>query len=195
MAARKAIVEKKKDENAAKKANAKAAGQTQQKKEEGKSRKRALEYIAVVVIILAIIYLAYFVITNMVSTTFPTFKTNFDASPRVAIAVTYNNMTQFIEEEPCFTAVINTIAHTRNATTIDFFILNQTNCTYSSTGLGKPVNISVVSASRCIAAAKSEVSLFLNYSAYNKTIITPYHIYIYGNSGYMASCPIDAELT
>ncbi len=177
----------------AKEAQAKSNGK--EEKQEKNNTSKIFQYLAVVLIILVIVYLIYFVFANVVSTKFSTFSSNFNAAPRIAIAVTFSNMTQYVEEESCFTKMINTIAHTRNASTIDFFLLNQTNCTYSSTGLGKPVSIAVVSASRCISVAKSEPSLFLNYSSQNSTVITPYHLYISGNGAYMASCPIDAELT
>jgi len=165
----------------------KAAGE---KKNKGKS----LEYLFVLLVILAIIIIAYLAFSNFLLTPFSTFASNFHAAPRVALVVFFSNESEYISEYSCFTKMIESIAYTRNATTIDFFIINGTTCTYPSTGLGKPIQIATTNASKCLSVAKAEPSIFMNYSITNRTIITPYHLYIYGNNAYMNACPIASDL-
>jgi len=165
----------------------KAAGE---KKNKGKS----LEYLFVLLVILAIIIIAYLAFSNFLLTPFSTFASNFHAAPRVALVVFFSNESEYISEYSCFTKVIESIAYTRNATTIDFFIINGTTCTYPSTGLGKPIQIATTNASKCLSVAKAEPSIFMNYSNVNRTIITPYHLYIYGNNAYMNACPIASDI-
>jgi len=160
-----------------------------------KGKSRTIQYVEALAVMIAILLIAYFAFSNFLITPFSTFASNFHSSPRVAVAVTFVNESEYVAEYPCFTKLIESIAYTRNATTIDFFLLNSTNCTYPISGLGKPTQIGTTSKAKCLAVAKSEPSIFMNYSSYNNTIITPYHLYIYGNSGYMSSCPIAAELT
>lgn len=184
---------KQKETKATQKKEAKKASP---KKEEPK-KTNYVTYIAVVAVILAIVALIYYVGTNYISTSFATFKANFISVPRVALTIGYSNTTQFSQMNPCFINMIQYIAHTRNASTIDFFIINQANatCLYSSTGLGHPISgISTQSAGKCLSVANSEPSVFLNFSATNSTAITLSHLYVFGNSGYMAKCPIAQEL-
>jgi len=161
---------------------------------EKKSKGKGLEYLFVLLVILAIIIIAYLAFSNFLFTPFSTFASNFHAAPRVALVVFFSNESEYISEYQCFTKMIESIAYTRNATTIDFFIINGTTCTYPSKGLGKPIQIATTNASKCLSVAKAEPSIFMNYSITNRTIITPYHLYIYGNNAYMSACPIASEL-
>jgi|GEM_PF-2521428 len=155
---------------------------------------KGLEYLFVLLVILAIIIIAYLAFSNFLLTPFSTFASNFHAAPRVALVVFFSNESEYVSEYTCFTRMIESIAYTRNATTIDFFIINGTTCTYPSTGLGKPIQIATTNASKCLSVAKAEPSIFMNYSITNRTIITPYHLYIYGNNAYMSACPIASDL-
>ena len=161
---------------------------------EKKNKGKVLEYLFVLLVILAIIIIAYLAFSNFLLTPFSTFASNFHAAPRVALVVFFSNESEYMSEYPCFTKMIESIAYTRNATTIDFFIINGTTCTYPSTGLGKPIQIATTNASKCLSVAKAEPSIFMNYSNINRTIITPYHLYIYGNNAYMNACPIASDL-
>jgi len=161
---------------------------------EKKSRGKGLEYLFVLLVILAIIIIAYLAFSNFLLTPFSTFASNFHAAPRVALVVFFSNESEYISEYSCFTKMIESMAYTRNATTIDFFIINGTTCTYPSTGLGKPIQIATTNASKCLSVAKAEPSIFMNYSITNRTIITPYHLYIYGNNAYMSACPIASDI-
>ena len=188
---------KKAKENAASASGANVASSVSSSEKaagEKKNRGKGLEYLFVLLVILAIIIIAYLAFSNFLLTPFSTFASNFHAAPRVALVVFFSNESEYISEYPCFTKMIESIAYTRNATTIDFFIINGTTCTYPSTGLGKPIQIATTNASKCLSVAKAEPSIFMNYSNVNRTIITPYHLYIYGNNAYMNACPIASEL-
>ncbi len=150
---------------------------------------------AVIVLVLALSI--YYIASNYVETPFTTFKANFDSASRVAVVVTGNNATQQGAMTFCFTYVIESIAHHRKPNTIDFFMINPANntCVYSSNGLGYPISISNESASSCANMANSEPGIFMNYSAYNYTNIKLFHMYVYGNSEYMAACPLGPEFS
>ncbi len=154
----------------------------------------APKYAIPLVALAAIIGLVYYLLIPNVTTTFPTFLGNFKSASRVALAVTYSNNSQYGFEEPCATEIIQMIAHSRNATTIDIFVMNQTTCYYSPSGLGHAINISTVPASTCLGYAKSEPSIYLNFSSTNSTVITPYHLYVDGNAAYMQKCGIAVDL-
>lgn len=147
----------------------------------------------IAVIILAAV--AYIVYSNYITTPFPAFLGNFHSASRVALVVGYANLTQYANMAECSDFVVQTIAHTRNASTIDIFVLNKTTCYYSPTGLGHAINVSTQPSSACLNVARSEPSIYLNYSNTNSTTITPYHLYVYGNAAYMQKCGIATDLS
>jgi hypothetical protein len=168
--------------------------QTEQQKR--KSNSKLLAYFSIIIIIIIIALLVYFMFTNSpFATPFPTFLANFNSAPRVAFVVEYGNNTQYGLTAACSEYVIETIAHTRNASTIDFFIMNKTTCYYSASGLGHQISgVSTKPASACLNASKAEPSIYLNYSSVNSTRITPYHLYVDGNAAYMQTCGIATDL-
>ena len=148
---------------------------------------------AIVIVILAAG--GYLVISNYASTSISTFLFNFNSAPRVAVSIIYDNASHLQEIISCSTSIIQAISHTRNASSIDFFIMNSSTCYYSPTGLGHTIsNISTKSAPSCLGVADSEPSIFLNYSVVNRTLITPYHLYVSGDSASMASCGVAVDL-
>lgn len=150
--------------------------------------------IAVVVVVGAYLFLKGPMIGSSVP--FSTFKSTFQSAARVSIVASFSNQSQYENESPCFTSLIQVVARTRKASTIDFFIINQANatCTYSNTGLGGTISLSTSNSTYCLGVARSEPSLFINYSTYNSTKITASSMYVYGNGRYMASCPIEVEM-
>lgn len=154
-------------------------------------------YLAIAIIVLlaaAVVYLVLFQLPSLSGASFSSFKNNFDNAPRVAVTVIYHNNTQWPLEEPCFTRLIDILSGVRGASTIDFFLVNQTSCTYSPTGLGHSANYITKSAGACLATAQNEPGIYLNYSStYNRTTITPTHLYINANESYYNACPIAAE--
>ncbi len=149
--------------------------------------------LAVIIVIAVAATLFYYAVPAVTGVSFSTFKTGFQSSPRVALAVTYLNETQFSAEVPCYTTLLEILGRTRQASTIDFLLINQTKCQYSPTGLGASASFKTVNASSCIEIANSEPAIFINYSAYNSTKITQSHLYLSANGNYFASCPIAAE--
>ncbi|MCL5413025.1 MAG: hypothetical protein M1569_01300 [Candidatus Marsarchaeota archaeon] len=156
---------------------------------------------AVVIIVVAAAIIGYvFVVPQILpgAVQFSSFKSTFQSAQRVSVVASYGNQTQYANESPCFSSVIHTIAYSgRKLSTIDFFLINQANatCTYSKTGLGGSVVPQQSNASYCLGIAGSEPAIFLNYSGVNSTRITQNRLYAYGNSGYMAECPIAVEIS
>lgn len=186
------MAEKKNQAKTAKNAKAESVGK---KKVEDKKANIPYFYIAVAVII---VIGAFLLLKGPVGSPVPfsTFKSTFQSAQRVSIVATFSNQSQYENESPCFTSLIQVVARTRKASTIDFFIINQANatCTYSNTGLGGAISLNTSNSAYCIGIAKSEPSLFLNYSDSNSTRITSSSMFVYGNSKYMASCPIEVEM-
>jgi len=152
----------------------------------------------IVTVPLAAALLLFFLVllpSQMFSVPFSTFKQNFDAAQRVAVVLTYGNQSQFVAESQCATQVIQLLAHSRNATTIDFYILNQTMCTYPKGGLGHEVTILNDTPGNCLAMVGPEPTIFLNHSATNYSVVTAYRLYTYGNPAFMLGCPIAISLS
>lgn len=145
----------------------------------------------------ALIFIVFFtvVLPGLTNVPFSTFKSNFDSAKNVAIVVTYFNTSQYISQSQCFSTAIQVVAGRRNASSIGFYILNQTNCTYSPTGLGHGINVSTTTKAYCLNLARSVPTVYLNYSASNGTLVKAYDLYVYGNSAYWAGCPIAVELS
>ena len=185
------------------KKESKAGGMRNTRKEKtGKEGRRYLKFMpyAIVIVLAAVIlYLVYFLIANYVSTPFSTFKSNYIGSTMVATVLTYGNATQLSYEIPCSEDIIQAVSYARkaakgfNSSSIGFFILNSSACSYQ-VGLGYPISVKNSTARACLSAIKNEPAIYLNYSATNSTIITPYKLYIYGNSNYMKTCSITADL-
>ncbi|MDE1874248.1 MAG: hypothetical protein KGI04_03990 [Candidatus Micrarchaeota archaeon] len=141
-------------------------------------------------------FVAFFaVVLPSLSVPFSTFKGNFQAAQRVAVVASYYSQDQAGSVLQCATQAVQVAAHYRNATTIDFFVLNGTGCTYPIGGLGHTVSLATNTTANCLNMTRSEPTLILNYSAVNRTSITPYRLYIGGDAAYMAQCPIAVDLS
>ncbi len=171
-----------------------AKGDAQPKQKKGIPATYAAVAVVIIIVIAVAAYLGYGILGSSVP--FPLFKSGFQSAPRVSLTVTYSNLSQYSAENPCFTSIIQVLAHSRKASTIDFFLVDQQNatCTYPKTGLGGNISIGTSSSSYCLGIAGSEPGIFLNYSSYNYTTITASHMFVYGNGNYMAQCPIAVEL-
>lgn len=168
-----------------------------QKQEQRKQEKpNTILYVGIAVAIVVIAGAIYFIASNYVAIPFSTFKSNFQSAQRVALTFSYPSGTNFSTLYQCISPVVQNVAHSRNLSTIDFFIISQANatCTYSPTGLGAHATVGTQPASKCVSVANSEPGVFINYSTTNSTSITLYHLYVYGNSQYLATCPIAAQL-
>jgi hypothetical protein len=157
-------------------------------------RRTALVAAVAIVVIIAVIALIYFALRSPISVPFQTFKAGFDSARRVAVFVTYANQTQYATESPCFADLVQSIASSRNVS-IDFYLMNQTNCTFSQNGLGHLLNgTKTRAASYCTALEGAEPSVILNYAPVNLTVVRASEILVYGNAAYMASCPIAIDM-
>lgn len=173
----------------------KASSSSTSKQSSGKKSNKTL-YAAVIIAVLVVAAIIIYSISpqSNASVPFSTFKQNFNNAQRVSIASTYTTEGQFINESQCFSSIIQIVSHTRLPSTIDFYLINQTSCTYSKTGLGNQVTPITANASLCRGRALNETGIFLNYTTTgNYTDIAPQHMYIYGNSSYMKACPIAAD--
>jgi len=187
MSVKKAAEEKAKQQ----KEPSKAEGKKEQAKQAGSLRTGLM--IAVPIILAFVVF--FIVILPVLRVPFSTFKSNFQSAARIAIIASYGNQTGSGVTLQCATRAVQVAAHSRNATTIDFYVLNSSSCTYPIGGLGHQVNLATNTIGNCLNMTKSETSLFLNYSADNRTIVTPYRLYVYGNAQYMSQCPIAVDLS
>ncbi|MGC8651660.1 MAG: hypothetical protein ACP5UH_00185 [Candidatus Micrarchaeia archaeon] len=130
---------------------------------------------------------------------FYTFESNFHSAKSVAIYMTAYNGTVFASTEPCATSIVENIVSSakyhRNASTIDFFVINQTACFTSSKALGEASNSTQLPVSECINVSKSMPSVFINYSSVNSTIITPDKLVMQGDAAFLGECGIAPALS
>ena len=165
----------------------------QQKEERPRSDARTGLMIAIPLVLAFGIFV--FVVLPSLSVPFSTFKSNFASATRVAVIASYKDPAGSGATLQCAAQSVQVAAHSRNATTIDFYVINQTKCIYSVGGLGHTFTPATNTISNCMNMTKSETSLYLNSSAVNSTVITPYKLYIYGNVQYMGKCPIAVDLS
>ena len=108
--------------------------------------------------------------------------------------LSFRNESQYVAELNCATQVIEVLAHTRNATKINYYQMNATNCTYQVGGLGHVV-LANATPSACIGMLGSEPAIVLNYSATDYSAVTAYRLYTYGNVQYMNSCAVAVDIS
>lgn len=157
--------------------------------------------IAVAIILIASIVIMFKMSPASAASDFATFKGNFLSSSRVAIFATAYNGTVLTSTVGCATKIIESVvgsktAH-RNASTIDFYVVNATSCTYAKNGLGATngANYTTSSLSYCLNMSKNEPTIFLNYSSTNVTTIQPKFLYTSGNAMFLSECGVASELT
>ena len=150
--------------------------------------------IPIAIIVIAVVLLLYYPgLIGISGVPFSTFKSNLNAAQKISLIITYGNNSQYSSEAACFPQILEILGRSRSPSTIGLYILNKTTCTYSKTGLGGSVQPVTANSSYCIGAAKGTPTIYLNYSNTNYTLIMPYGMYIYGNSGYMSKCPVAAD--
>ncbi len=186
------VEHEKKGANSGKSKGSNTSSPQNQKNSKVQGKAYLIAAVAIVIITAAAIFFAYSGAQSNVP--FSTFKSNLQDAKSVNLYVTYTNDTQYSSEGTCFPLIIEQLAHTRKASTINFFLINQTSCTYPKGGLGSPnVSLENTSVQNCLNESSSGPSVFLNYSSSNSTRITAEKMYIYGNAGYMSECPIASD--
>lgn len=175
-------------------------------KEENKTtenKKRALPYaiigILAIIVIAVVLIVMYTYNSNSITssnpnfnTAFASFKSEFNSAQKIAIISQYINGTEYVNISRCVTDLVHDEVSSlqRNSSTINFYVINSTTCTYSPTGLGHTINPITTNASSCENSTASEPSIYLNYSANNYSVLTKNHLTVYGNGAYFAQCPI-----
>lgn len=171
-------------------------------KHDGSSNAKYYAIIAAAVLIAvgAVGWFALSLQTSGANASFSTFRSNFQAAPRVAIFSTAYTGTGISSTVGCATSIIENVVGSqtshRNATTIDFYIVNATSCTFLKSGLGsRSNNYTTVPLANCTANISKEPTIYLNYtSGTSTTLIKPDYIYIAGNQTFLAECGIAEEL-
>jgi hypothetical protein len=161
----------------------------------------ATAYAIAVIVFLAVAAVSYVIVNDIYSAAAPggfsAFKSNFDAAQRIAIYVPDYNNTVFSITGTCADKLITSIVTyaRRNSSSIDYFIVNRTSCTYVR-GLGtKASNGTTTSIAGCQSLSGSEPTIYLNYSLKNTTVIKPDYLYTSGDSLFMSECGIATEIS
>lgn len=157
--------------------------------------------VAVVIVAIAVAGIALYINNNSGSSgSFSAFKSSFQAAPRVAIFATAYNGTVLSGTVGCSTAIIESVVGSRtshrNASTIDFYIINRTSCTFLKYGLGsKSSNYTTTALSNCTGTMAREPTVYINYSTGAPiTTIQPKYLYISGNQTFLSECGVASQL-
>ncbi|MCL5405063.1 MAG: hypothetical protein M1125_04505 [Candidatus Marsarchaeota archaeon] len=183
---------------AEKSTKSKKAAATTEEPEVSDSKK----YVVIVAIIIILIIFAGAIVYSLrvskpAPASFSEFQKNFESANAIGVYASYTDNTSFSSTVACSTALIEAItgdsAMHKSPGQIHFFILNSTACTYSVLGPNATSYTSTVA--NCTAFSTTHPSIFINYSAYARTVITPNAIYVYGNSTSLAECGIASEIS
>jgi len=157
----------------------------------------AIYYVAIALLIAVDAFL--FTYKPVSSSPFYSFASNFHSAPKVAIYIDAHNSTALVSTESCATDIIENIVasrqYHRNASSIEFFVLNQSECFTNSQNLGVASNYTQMPASECINMSNSMPSIFINYSTRNSTIITGEKLIIIGDAIFLRECGVAAALS
>jgi hypothetical protein len=167
-------------------------------KEELKASGKRNLYLYLIAVLIAIDILL-FVAKPAASQPFYSFENAFHSAPKVAIyAIAYNG-TALTSTVGCASAIIENIISSkqyhRNASSIEFFVLNQSACFSSAHGLGSGSNATQMPIQACLNQSKSMPSIFINYSVENRTLINSKSVYIWGNVQFLKECGIAEALS
>jgi hypothetical protein len=141
--------------------------------------------------IIAIVYLSQ-------PPSFASFRSAFNSASQVAIFAMYNGTDLGMggsSSVSCATAVIEELH--RKPGTINFFVVNQTSCTFATTGLGSNATNATTTTGigRCVNMSEGMPTLYINYSRVNETVVGRSTLYISGNLLFLRECGIAVELT
>ncbi|MCL4373320.1 MAG: hypothetical protein M1360_00810 [Candidatus Marsarchaeota archaeon] len=187
-----------KGSNAAKRANANEARQADGEKGRQKAG-TGMKSVYYIIAVLVALDLLLFLYHPSAGQPFYTFESNFHSAKSVAIYMSAYNGTVFASTEPCATSIVESIVSSskyhRNASTINFFVLNQTACFTSAKALGIVSNYTQEPISDCLNVSKSMPSIFINYSDVNSTIITPDKLVMQGDYAFLSECGVAPALS
>ncbi len=169
-------------------------------KEKRSSRTTAV-FVFIIIIIFAIAGGVVYGYNNSGSqSSFSTFQSNFNSAPKVGIVVTGNDGPQLGAGIGCSTQLIQQIVsnkqYHRNATSIYYYIINQTTCLYTAGGLGSYYsNATKATPKQCVNLTKNSPTIFINYSSGNSTRTYPTALYVQGDVQFLQQCAIASEIT
>ena len=172
------------------------------KEEQGNRRLVALLFF-VIVIVFAIAGALVYGLNASQGASLSAFENNFDAASNISIIVYANNNTNLAPPIDCAANLIEQLTSTHGAahkdpTAINYYVMNQSICSYNPGGLNGGLGNSApntTTPSKCLALSQGQLRIFINYSAINKTTITPMALYISGNIRFLAQCGVASELT
>jgi hypothetical protein len=173
-------------------------------KKESKLSDAQLYAVVAIAVVIAAAIIAIIYVSQPPS--FSEFKSSFVSASQVAIFAMYNGTHLGIggsSAASCATAVIEQLH--RAPSTINFFEVNQTSCTFATSGLGANSTSSSNSVSanyttttgigRCINMSRGMPTLYINYSTENETVIGRGTLYVSGNLLFLRECGIAVQLT
>ncbi len=173
----------------------------QKSKKEGRLSDVQLYAVVGIVIVIAAAMIAIMYMSQPPN--FTDFKNAFTSASQIAIFVGYNGTHLGIggsSAVSCATAVIEQLRRAPN--TINFFVVNQTSCTFATRGLGanttssNSVNVTTTTGiGRCLNMSKGMPTLYINYSTENETIVGRGTMYVSGNLLFLRECGISVQLT
>ncbi|MEM0149879.1 MAG: hypothetical protein QXW10_03225 [Candidatus Micrarchaeaceae archaeon] len=165
-------------------------------KKRGSPYSRSLLYIIAVLIAVDLLLFFYH---SGAAQPFYNFEGSFQAAPSVSIYITADNSTALQATVGCATQLIESIVsssqHHRNASSINFFVLNQSACFSSASALGAASNATQKPIGECLNISKSMPSIFINYSANNITTIEGSKLIMQGNAKFLKECGIAPALS
>ena len=155
--------------------------------------------ISIVVIVAAIGSSLFYGLHPSAPSDFSAFQHSFLTAKNVGIYVYDLNASGYVGAVGCATGLIETIVSSpqyhRDSSTINFFVVNQSTCTYSY-GLGTPSSkTSVINLTQCMGYTSSEPSVFINYSTANSTVVKGNALYVNGDLKFLSECGISSEIT
>jgi hypothetical protein len=151
---------------------------------------------AVVAVILVIAAAIIAIMYMSQPPSFSSFRSAFNSASKIAIFAVYNGTNLGMggsSAVSCATAVIEELH--RTPSTINFFVVNQTSCTFAASGLGANNTTITTGIGRCVNMSKGMPTLYINYSRMNETVVGHGTLYISGNLLFLRECGIAVELS
>ncbi len=167
--------------------------------ENSKSNSKTLAVIGIIVIVAIIAGALAYGLTSTPATSFNSFKSRFNSAQRIGIVAYGYNGTEVSYTVGCASAIIESVVGSasshRNASTIDFYIVNSTECVSEHGVAGTVQNYTNSTAGNCISEADAEPSIFISYNNTNSTKVTQDSLQIKGDGEFLSMCGISSEIS
>lgn len=172
--------------------------ENRRRQESKKEEPEGFNYTWILLGVLAIVIVALaYVWASSSQPTFQNFRSSFDSAKNVSIYVQYSNATFFVSAEGCATNLIEKVTSNQTyrklPSQINFFVINDTGCTYAL-GLAQVTNnFSTATMQQCLDMADDIPTIYL-YPGQNGTAITKTSLKVTGTPSYVEQCGIASEL-